>query len=111
MRDENFTTTDINECGIINGGCDQTCTNIIGSYTCSCQSGFVLNNDNHNCTGIHQLLLMWNYYEFLLDINECLINNGGCHHNCSNSIGSYTCQCNDGFTSTNNGEQCTGMWV
>ena len=33
----------------------------------------------------------------LQDINECLDNNGGCWHTCTNSIGSYTCSCNDGY--------------
>ena len=45
-----------------------------------------------------------------VDINECLINNGGCHHNCVNSIGSYACQCNEGFSSSNNGEYCSGKY-
>ena len=43
--------TDINECASYNGGCSQTCSNTPGSYSCSCNSGCVLNIDGHNCTG------------------------------------------------------------
>ena len=41
--------TDIDECSVNNGGCNQTCTNSIGSYQCSCSSGFTLNQDGHSC--------------------------------------------------------------
>ena len=53
--------TDINECSVNNGGCEDVCTNTIGSYTCSCQSiGYHLDNDKHNCSGNnyeHSLIL------------------------------------------------------
>ena len=42
---------DINECQIDNGGCSQRCNNTAGSYNCSCQSGYELTGDDHNCTG------------------------------------------------------------
>ena len=32
--------TDINECAIGNGGCEQVCTNTPGGYTCSCNAGY-----------------------------------------------------------------------
>ena len=47
-----YINTDINECLNYNGACSHTCTNFDGSYTCSCNSGFKLENDGHNCTGI-----------------------------------------------------------
>lgn len=31
------------------------------------------------------------------DINECAINNGGCHQKCINNPGSYACMCNTGY--------------
>ena len=33
----------------------------------------------------------------VLDINECDTNNGDCHQNCTNTDGSYYCECNDGY--------------
>ena len=40
------------------------------------------------------------------DIDECLLELDSCHDNatCMNSIGSYTCMCNDGFEG--NGSHC-----
>ena len=32
-----------------NGGCGQNCTNIPGSFTCSCNSGYTLDTDNRTC--------------------------------------------------------------
>ena len=42
---------DINECNTNNGGCDTTCTNTVGSYECSCNTGYELNNNLYNCNG------------------------------------------------------------
>ena len=45
-------STDIDECSTYSGTCDHTCTNTIGTYICSCDSGYILYNNGHNCTGI-----------------------------------------------------------
>ena len=39
------TFTDIDECSG-NSGCNQVCTNLIGSYYCSCNTGYVLYKQN-----------------------------------------------------------------
>ena len=44
--------TDVDECASSNGGCQHNCTNIIGSYYCTCAGGYVLNDDGHSCMGI-----------------------------------------------------------
>ena len=43
--------SDVNECAVDNAGCQQVCTNIPGSYMCSCNDGFQLDEDKHNCSG------------------------------------------------------------
>ena len=41
--------TDINECEL--GYCNHFCNNSEGSFTCSCQDGYALENDNRTCVG------------------------------------------------------------
>jgi hypothetical protein len=42
---------DINECTEGTSGCGQVCRNTIGSYICSCRTGYRLDNDNRGCRG------------------------------------------------------------
>ncbi len=42
---------DVNECIIDNGGCAEICTNILGSFRCSCRTGYRLNVDGKSCDG------------------------------------------------------------
>ena len=41
---------DIDECVERNNNCEQSCTNIIGSYACSCSPGFMLSPNGFSCT-------------------------------------------------------------
>ncbi|CDW52674.1 bone morphogenetic protein [Trichuris trichiura] len=40
---------DRDECEVDNGGCEQICKNMIGSYVCECESGYILASDGHHC--------------------------------------------------------------
>ena len=42
---------DIDECRSNTDGCSQVCTNTVGSYVCSCNSGYRLSEDRHTCNG------------------------------------------------------------
>ena len=43
-----------------------------------------------------------------LDIDECSVYNGGCDHICTNTIGSYICSCDNGYTLDGNNLSCSG---
>lgn len=105
--------SDVNECLTNNGGCSQNCTNANGSYFCSCRAGYELSKDEYSCTGKGCMWCLYFKSPVLLDINECLRNNGGCSQNCTNSNGSYLCSCKSGYYLAQNQYSCTGnncMW-
>ena len=72
---------DVDECDEGSDGCAQMCTNTIGSYSCSCRSGYRLASDSHGCT----------------DIDECAEERDGCNQTCTNTLGSYSCSCGTGY--------------
>uniref|UniRef100_A0A672SGJ6 Adhesion G protein-coupled receptor L4 n=1 Tax=Sinocyclocheilus grahami TaxID=75366 RepID=A0A672SGJ6_SINGR len=87
------TCQDDNECENVTGICglNANCTNTIGDYYCTCESGFTANgkqkfqtNDGTYCT----------------DIDECM-DAGRCgpFSKCNNTNGSFTCSCMRGYTS------------
>ena len=43
-----------------------------------------------------------------LDIEECLVDNGGCDQICSEMLGSFVCLCSEGFTLGTDGKSCVG---
>ena len=43
--------SDIDECADDNGGCDDTCINTNGSYSCQCSDGLRLLPDKKSCGG------------------------------------------------------------
>ena len=54
------------------------------------------------------IVIASNVCYFLLDVDECSSSNVGCHANafCQNTVGSYTCACNPGYSG--NGFTCNG---
>ena len=47
-----FLLTDIDECSDDTHGCTFNCTNTNGSYVCSCDAGYQLNEDGLQCDGM-----------------------------------------------------------
>ncbi len=45
---------------------------------------------------------------YLVDINECNTNNGGCSQVCTNTDGSLMCSCNSGFMLADDLTTCNG---
>ncbi|XP_012501572.1 PREDICTED: EGF-like module-containing mucin-like hormone receptor-like 1 [Propithecus coquereli] len=84
-----FACTDIDEC-LTSGVCPEHshCANSMGSYSCSCQVGFI--SSKSTCE----------------DIDECSQSPPVCgpHSVCENTLGTYKCSCLPGFSSpTGNG--------
>ncbi|XP_055688517.1 fibrillin-1 isoform X2 [Lutzomyia longipalpis] len=72
------TCNDIDECAIRNGGCEQHCRNVAGSFECFCEEGLQIDTANgRSC----------------IDINECLDETiaAQCPYGCENVHGSYRC--------------------
>ena len=42
---------DIDECNTNNGGCKDCCVNTNGSYYCTCDTGYSLDSNKHDCSG------------------------------------------------------------
>lgn len=103
----------MNECETDNGGCAQICTNVFGSFECSCSAGYTLAADNLGCDGknIMALALRMNIgiiFCLFTDVDECLSNNGGCETICVNNNGSFLCSCDIGYTLSANNLNCEG---
>ena len=83
--------SDFDECVNKTDECNQICTNVLGSYNCSCNSGYTLRNRTY-CG----------------DIDECSTNAHNCHSlaTCINVPGLFNCTCNAGFIG--NGTFCQG---
>ena len=106
-----FFLPDINECQTSNGGCNQSCINTVGSFQCFCDVGYTLASDNVGCDGKHQLShenteIMLNV--FFPDINECQASNGRCSQTCTNTVGSFECSCDTGYTLASDNLGCNG---
>ncbi|XP_057703561.1 fibrillin-3 [Corythoichthys intestinalis] len=86
-RGDGFICDDLDECSVPTL-ChpNALCTNLPGIYNCSCQVGY-------SGDGVNQCS----------DVNECLVDNGGCRNKatCVNNLGSFTCLCQKGFILVN----------
>ncbi|XP_077974719.1 uncharacterized protein LOC144430572 [Styela clava] len=86
----NLCHLDEDECYYAHDLCQQSCFNTFGSYECSCNEGFRIDDNGQTCT----------------DIDECTEHTDQCEHHCDNMDGSYTCYCEEGFTLAENGYAC-----
>ena len=47
---------DVDECQTDEHNCNQTCTNTLGSFECSCRAGYSLQDDGVMCEGMHAFI-------------------------------------------------------
>ncbi|XP_071241202.1 adhesion G protein-coupled receptor E1-like isoform X4 [Salvelinus alpinus] len=101
--------SDINECLENKDTCcpNAECHNVLGSYSCICNEGFVSSTGAESFT--------FGQRATCEDRNECVDDSTICgkHTQCVNTPGSYSCVCNPGFglksgkaQFTENGESC-----
>ena len=57
---------DVDECNEGLENCDHNCTNVDGSFECSCRHGFRLAPDGHSCFGLSDVLHFRLTHKFLL---------------------------------------------
>ncbi|KAG8223124.1 hypothetical protein J437_LFUL000545 [Ladona fulva] len=86
---------DINECEEMENLCKNGhCTNTFGSFMCSCNDGYRLDNSHTSC----------------IDVNECVENKDICGvGTCINTNGNYHCICPEGYMLMPNGKECVDM--
>jgi len=82
---------DIDECKNSTYRCEHMCHNTIGSFYCSCYSGYTLQPDAFTCQ----------------DEDECL--HQPCSQYCFNTPGSYLCGCKNGYRLHQNRRNCTDV--
>ena len=93
---------DINECNTNKGGCEHSCSNTPGSYSCSCNTGYSLDLDNRGCSRKE------GYYTLGITLYYCIaVCDDSCHH-CISCDSPDTCTCLSGWTGSN---CCTGMYT
>ncbi|KAJ7327685.1 dendrite reproteinration [Desmophyllum pertusum] len=97
----NTCVTDINECAVSNGGCDQQCTNTPGSYQCSCRLGYT--QHGHTCRDINECQTL------VPSPCSCGVPGEPCGASCTNLVPSYVCTCANGFQLRSGGTICDGL--
>ncbi|CAH2316004.1 hemicentin-2 [Pelobates cultripes] len=115
--------------------CSHICHNVLGSFSCSCPSGYMLSSDRKNCRDVDECGLGSHHckagqecvnvagsYQCVLrcgpgfrpntegtvceDIDECA-QSSPCQQRCLNNIGSYRCACDPGYQLK--GTRCTDI--
>ena len=84
------------------------CQNNVGSYSCTCNAGYKKNG--HSCEGILSNLLYKISIKYL-DIDECTDGVDDCDINgeCTNTIGSFACNCKSGYSG--DGTECQSRYM
>ncbi|XP_064599431.1 signal peptide, CUB and EGF-like domain-containing protein 2 [Liolophura sinensis] len=120
---------DVDECvgEPANGNCTEICENVPGTFNCLCNDGYQLMADQISCEavcfaeepgfcpnqgtcvspGVCECQPGYSGHN-CSDTDECASNNGGCEFSCVNEVGSFFCDCFDGFTLIVEDNTCEG---
>ena len=87
------------------------------SFACACFEGFSLNDDGIHCDGIYIYILiicLSTHPRILVrchpDVDECG-DIATCSDICTNTEGSYVCECEEGRVLTSDGATCRGKFI
>ena len=75
----------------------------------------VLSQEHAHLYNSKRCFLLRFILDLVSDVDECrkiisgVISKGGCQHKCNNTIGSYSCSCNEGFALAYDRRTCLGM--
>ncbi|KAK0067663.1 fibrillin-3, partial [Biomphalaria pfeifferi] len=120
-KDSRDKCSDINECAERTHKCNQICTNIEGSYDCTCYSGSVMSSDNKTCIQGNGSCSCSQFctsegcactsgYQVdglnCIDVDECNNGNKPCSQVCQNTVGGFMCSCFNGFKLDADGVSC-----
>ena len=99
--------SDTNECS--KNPCEHICTNTIGFFNCSCNDGYVLDENGRSCNGTYACNYadypqIFTNVHYCIDIDECLSGPCPSHFICNNMDGNYSCDCPSG--TMKNGTDC-----
>ncbi|TEA35553.1 hypothetical protein DBR06_SOUSAS8910030 [Sousa chinensis] len=78
--------------------CEQQCTDNFGRVLCTCYPGYRYDRERHRRRE----------KPYCLDIDECATSSETlCAHICVNTLGSYRCECREGYVQEDDGRTCT----
>ncbi|XP_033117225.1 uncharacterized protein LOC117117126 [Anneissia japonica] len=119
----NICSLDVDECSRNPTYCQHQCTNTFGSFHCQCRQGFTLNSDGRTCqeigcfppcmnggtcvNGNCDCTFEWTGPTCQQDVNECLLENGGCQFECRNRPGGFACLCPSGSSLNEDKKTCS----
>ena len=93
--------------------CEQLCSREGGIDSCDCFIGYELESNMNNCSGI--LVTTQNFLVNVpveplcyIDINECATGSHTCQQQCTNSRGSFSCGCDQGYRLLSDMRSCQG---
>ncbi|GFS62021.1 hypothetical protein NPIL_331341, partial [Nephila pilipes] len=93
--------TQLNQCQVNNGGCDQLCDLEGGIAKCKCKEGFLLQSDGKKCKEVERL------DETSLNLESCNRQNGKCSHKCFQEPNGVRCACRGGYKLLPDNKGCT----
>ncbi|XP_032340596.1 EGF-like and EMI domain-containing protein 1 isoform X2 [Camelus ferus] len=96
---------DVNECAVVNGGCQQRCINTLGTFHCECDTGYRLHADGRTCISNELPTIT---AELLSEVDPCTGRNGYAHI-CQSENGLARCACHPGYQLSEDKKACAAI--